>query len=68
MFKKKLFVKEPGRKKKRRFKRILTRFNEMKRNKTGLKPNKVTKLVLGKKPDCLNAKKRMKMRFLFRCV
>jgi len=37
----------PG-EKKRRFKQILTRFNEMKRNETGLKPvktHKVTKLV-----------------------
>ncbi len=38
----------PQEKKKRRFKRILMRFNEMKRTETGLKPvktHKVTKLV-----------------------
>ncbi len=42
------FLDRSREKKKRRFKRILTRFNEMKRNITGLKPvktHKVTKLV-----------------------
>jgi hypothetical protein len=47
----------------------------MKRNETGLKPvktHKVTKRQPGKKTELFkrdsNAKKRMKMRFLFRCV